>query len=754
MASLMRWSVGFVSLVLLVRCSTSPESAPDIPGDEPPTYVGREACAGCHVAESELWEGSHHDLAMQPASAATVLGNFDNATFDYAGVTSTFFERDGKFFVRTDGPDGELADFEIAYTFGVDPLQQYLVPFEGGRYQTLSIAWDARLEEVGGGRWFHLYPDEQIDHEDPLHWTKRYQNWNFMCASCHSTQVRKNFDLATNSYDTQYFAIDVSCEACHGPGSRHVAWGDLPEDERGDPGLTLDFRTDDAVWVTDIETGLSERQPSRTERTEIETCAPCHSRRGQLHEDDPHGQILLDDFRPALLREPLYYPDGQIRDEVYVYGSFLQSKMYQKGVTCQDCHDPHGLHVRAEGNATCASCHLSEKFDTAAHHFHEPETRGAYCVDCHMPETTYMGVDPRRDHSFRIPRPDLTTSLGAPNACNGCHDNETSEWAAQTVAEWYGHEAPRHYGEALHAGWSGAPDAADRLAAVANDPDVPGIVKASVASLAPTAAALQSADPLVRAGALSGADALDPTLKHQLVVPLLDDAVRAVRIEASRVLTGVPMERFTPEQRSKLDRVLEEYRAVQTLNADWPEAHMNLGMVHAQLGELERAERDYQTALELDPHFARAYVNLADLYRVMGDDGRSEEILRSAPSALNDPGVHHALGLTLVRLKRNEEALEELRRAAELMPDEPRYGYVYGVALQSTGDVDESLRVLREANDRHPYYGDILIALVTTYRDRGEFEGALLYARRLAALNPSDASVRQLVSQLEALTTR
>lgn len=750
----MRRFVGFVSLMLLVRCSGSQEAVPDAPSEEkPPTYVGREACAGCHAAENELWQGSDHDLAMQPANAATVLGDFDDATFDYAGVTSTFFQRDGKYFVRTDGPDGALADFEVAYTFGVEPLQQYLVPFEGGRYQALSIAWDSRPEDAGGGRWFHLYPDEHIDHEDTLHWTKRYQRWNFMCASCHSTQVRKNYDLATHSYDTEFFEIDVSCEACHGPGSRHVAWAETPEDERHrNPGLALDLRTDDAVWVMDIETGLSERQPPRAERTEIETCAACHSRRSQLHEDDPHGQLLLEDYLPSLLRESLYYPDGQIRDEVYVYGSFLQSKMYQKGVTCQDCHDPHALHVRAEGNAMCASCHLPEKFDTVAHHFHEPETRGAFCVDCHMPETTYMRVDPRRDHSFRIPRPDLTASIGAPNACNGCHADETSEWAAATVAEWYGHAPLPHYGEALHAGWSGAPVAAPELAALMNDPETPGIVKASAASLAPIAAAFRSEDPLVRAGALSGAGALDPTLIHRLVVPLLDDEVRAVRTEAARVLSAVPMERFTPEQRVELDRGLDEYRDVQHLNADWPEAHMNLGVVHAQLGELERAEKDYQTALELDPQFARAYVNLADLYRAMGDDQRSEETLRSAPAALNDAGIHHALGLTLVRLKRNEEALEELRLAAELMPDEPRFAYVYGVALQSTGAIEESLRVLRQANDRHPYDADTLVALVTTYRDRGELDSALLYARRLAALDPSDASVRQLVSQLEALT--
>ena len=745
----MRFPIAMFCLVaLLAQCSGPAEMV----NDEPPTYVGQETCAGCHAAESELWEGSHHDLAMQPASSSTVLGDFDDQTFDYAGVTSTFFERDGSYFVRTDGPDGELTEYEVAYTFGVEPLQQYLVPFERGRYQALSIAWDSRPESEGGGRWFHLYPDERIDHEDPLHWTKRYQNWNFMCSSCHSTGLRKNYELADDSYDTEFFEINVSCEACHGPGSRHVDWAEAGG--RGDHGLTLTLRSDEPVWVMNIETGLAERQPPRTERREIEMCAACHSRRAQLYEDDVHGQPFLDDYRPALLRDPLYYADGQIRDEVYVYGSFLQSKMYRNGVTCQDCHDPHGLHVRAEGNAMCASCHLPEKFDTKAHHFHEPETRGSSCVDCHMPETTYMVIDPRRDHSFRVPRPDLTTSIGAPNACNGCHSEQTPAWAADAVADWYGHEPTFHYGEALSAAWSGAPGALDSLTRILNDPDVPGIVKASAAALAPTMAALRSDDPLVRAGGLIGADGFDPTLKHQLVIPVLDDDVRAVRIEAARVLSSVPAERFTPEQRALFTVVLDEYRDVQKLNADWPEAHMNLGVINAQLGELERAEQDYRAAIALDPEFASAYVNLADVYRIMGQNDRSEEILRQAPDDVADvagvAGVRHALGLTLVRLGRNEDALEELRAASELSPGEARYAYVYGVALQSTGDVENSVRVLREASERHPYYGDILVALVTTYRDRGAFRDALRYARRLAELNPADTSLQQLVAQLEA----
>ena len=157
--------------------AASPGMAPDDSG-----YVGAATCAGCHEDEHNLWQGSHHDLAMQPATAETVLGDFSGATFEYFGTTSTFLRKNDTFHVRTDGPDGELTEYPIAYTFGLDPLQQYLIEMPGGRLQALSILWDSRAKAEGGQRWYHLYPDEPIRAGDELHWAGLNQNWNFMCA--------------------------------------------------------------------------------------------------------------------------------------------------------------------------------------------------------------------------------------------------------------------------------------------------------------------------------------------------------------------------------------------------------------------------------------------------------------------------------------------------------------------------------------------------------------------------------------------
>ena len=397
-------------------------------------YVGSKACAQCHAAESNAWQASQHAVAMQHATARTVLGNFNDATYSFQGVQTRFFRRDDKFFIRTDGPDGQLADFEVKYTFGVAPLQQYLVELPGGRLQAVSVTWDARPREEGGQRWFRQYPTEQLDHTDELHWTRRAQNWNFMCADCHSTQVSKGYEAASDSFKTTYAEISVGCEACHGPGSAHVAWAGRKGTEAG-KGLTVQLDERRGVtWGRNAATGQPARSKPRTTEREIEVCAQCHARRAQIAEGYQPGRPFMDHYLPSLLVPGLYHADGQQQDEVFVWGSWLQSRMHGAGVTCSDCHDPHTQQLRAPGNAVCAQCHDAAKYDAGTHHRHQQGAAGAQCVDCHMPRATYMVVDPRRDHSMRVPRPDASVTLGVPNACNSCHTDRDAQWAATVAA--------------------------------------------------------------------------------------------------------------------------------------------------------------------------------------------------------------------------------------------------------------------------------------------------------------------------------
>jgi len=771
--------VAGVLLVLGVGLSMRPERHRDVVTPPAPlprayqtragdaTFVGRVVCSTCHAEQDQRWRGSHHDLAMQVADEQTVRGDFENATFTYGNVTTTFFRRDGKFFVHTDGPDGQLHDYEVAYTFGVMPLQQYLIAFPGGRYQALGIAWDSRPQDAGGQRWFHLYPEQRLAPGNPLHWTGIDQTWNYQCAECHSTNLQKNYRLDGDRYETTWSELNVACEACHGPGSRHVAWartgGTVPTPGEPSKGLMVQLKDrDDAAWVMEPDTGSAKRTTPLPARFEVETCARCHARRGILDDRYVPGRPLMDTHRPALLEEGLYYADGQIQNEVYEYGSFLQSKMYRAGVTCSDCHDPHSLQVRDTGNALCAHCHSPARFDTPAHHFHQAGSAGSQCVECHMPAKTYMGVDARRDHSLRRPRPDLSVQLGTPNACTACHTDRPPQWAADTIVRWYGPgPRPPHFATALHAGRTRKPGAEGALVRLLGDAAMPGIARATAVSLLgrylspPSLRAVESAladgDPLVRMAAVAVLEAVEPHIRLRLAAPLLQDAIRAVRIETARILAPLNTTRLSAEQGAALDLALTEYRQAQEHNADRPEAHLNLGVLQAQLGKPLEAERAYRTALRIDPSFAPTYVNLADLYRAQHRDEEGENILRQGLAVSpNDAALHHALGLLLVRRGRQLEALGALGRAAALRPENPHYDYVFGVALHSAHQSTRALEVLTQAHARHPGEPEILVGLATISRERGQIASAIDYARKLVELVPYDQGARQLLAELEA----
>ncbi len=730
-----------------------------------PGYVGAPVCGECHASQLQAWRGSHHDLAMQVAREGTVLGDFEDATFEHAGVTTTFFRRDGGFMVRTEGPDGALHDYPVAYTFGVAPLQQYLVAFPRGRYQALTVAWDSRPADAGGQRWFHLYPGGRIPSDSPLHWTGLEHNWNGRCAVCHSTNLRKNYDPESDGFATEWSEINVACEACHGPGSRHVTWArtgaDPADDENAGLTVHLDPR-DSARWPIDPDTGNPARVPPREGSTGIEACAACHSRRAEIWSPAAPGDPFLDAYLPSLLRSDLYHADGQILDEVYVYGSFLQSRMHDAGVGCGDCHDPHSLQLRAPGNGVCLQCHLAQKYDAAGHHHHEPKSAGAECVACHMPAKTYMVVDPRRDHSLRIPRPDLSVEFGTPNACNGCHDTQDAKWALEHVQRWHGRKPKGHqrFTPALAAARADTADAARLLAALADNRSAPAIARATAlaelgAHLTPATfevvrRGLVSKDARTRVAAVDALERLAPEARPRLLLPLLDDPVRAVRIQAAARLAPVPPESLETEERALLQRGIEEYIAAQRINADRPEANLNLGVLYADLGEFGKAEEATRRALARQASFVPGYVNLAEILRRQGKEAEAEATLRRGlRMAPRDAGLHHALGLALVRRRELRQALPELERAAALDPGNPRFIYVYAVALASAGKPDDALGVLEEAHGRHPGNREILFALTDYHRGTGNRDAALVFARKLVDLDPRDARARQTLNELE-----
>ena len=658
---------------------------------------------------------------MQPAIDAFVLGDFSGVTVAHDGTATRFFRRGDGYFLETDGPQGGGAEIPVLYTFGVEPLQQYLVPLPGGRLQAYPIAWDTE-----GERWFDLYPTVETNPDHPLHWTGRLNNWNGRCAECHSTNVQTGFDLPSNSFRTEWSAVNVGCQSCHGPGAAHVDWAQGGDDTAGlekTYGLVVDYAGLDAAG-------------------QVETCARCHSLRSRLTAEDLHGRPFLDDFAPALLREDLYHADGQILDEVFVYGSFVQSRMYRAGVTCLDCHDAHGGQALAQGNAVCTQCHNTEPpdrfeglrpatYDSPEHHRHEPGSPGAQCANCHMPARTYMVVDPRRDHGFRIPRPDLSGALGSPNACTGCHTGRTDRWAAQEIRSWTGRDPTRQddFGLAIAAGRVGAP-AAGSLSAVAQDATQPAIVRATALDLLrqygveagpAIVAGLADPEPLVRAAAARGMALASPAQRIPFLFPLLTDPVRAVRVEAGRQLAPIPAEQMEPELREPFEAALAEYVTAQITAADTPEAHLNLARFWLDQSRPDLAEQAYRTAAELAPDMGTPV---------------------------------YSLGLLLAESGRLDEAVTALGTAAERMPDEPRVHYNFALALQQVGRAEDAETAFLQAVALDPADPDTLRGLAILYAQQNHWVKAERYAAALVRLQPDTPSARQLLERVQRARDR
>lgn len=714
-----------------------------IPRETTATFVGRDSCAQCHQTETALWTGSHHDKAMELATDDTVLGDFSNVTFEHDGIVNRLFRDGSRFMVHTEGPSGEMQDFEIKYVFGFDPLQNYMVEFdrsddmpadEIARLQVLRITWDTQRK-----RWFYLRPPDVKDklaHDDPLHWTGIMQRWQTMCADCHSTNLQPNYNVASGNYHTTFSEMNVSCEACHGPGSIHV-----------DVATNKQF-----FWDRHHGLGLASLK-GESSQMQLQACAPCHSRRGVIELGYVPGQKYHDFFQLENLQDATYYRDGQIKDEVYEIGSFYQSKMYHHGVRCSDCHDPHSLQLKHQGNETCTSCHQhpAGKYDVPAHHFHAVGSEGAKCVNCHMPGRTYMDVDFRRDHSFRVPRPDLSVSLGTPNACSSCHVNdrleqvpeqqrerlneyadwllaaeqgdsliagllqETDRWSTAAADRWYGYETaaasgtsggglggadrqrPHHFAEtisALRNGQSGAVQAAIEFS-LQQGAAAPAIARASVlddlAAMGASQASEQAAglagdaqqDPQVRIAAMGVVVLGTPQRARQTLLPLLSDPLRSIRTQAASLLASQAIYRsLSTNERAQVDLALREVKQSLQATADRAGAHMRWAALCESRGLLAEAITAYETAIRTEPKTAGPRTNLAGLYAELADrgDARAAEHVRRLHS----------------------EELPLLGRDADLAPHIGIVQYRYGLALYLNGDLQLALQRLQQAVDLEP----------------------------------------------------
>ncbi|MGL1887119.1 MAG: tetratricopeptide repeat protein [Reichenbachiella sp.] len=728
----MRYLFSIALLIIIFSCQKNGE--PSIPvsvgvnEEVKQSFVGVESCKSCHEKEYKSWKGSHHDEAMKVASERTVKGDFDNAKYSSNGVDYKFFKKGDDYYVNTQDGDGQYKDFKIAYTFGITPLQQYLIPFPKGAYQSLQAAWDDQKNE-----WFDVQERFVIDTAEWLHWSRGAARWNTMCADCHSTNVHKNFDPTTETYNTTFDEINVACESCHGPGSEHVQH--YAESREGK--------------------GPQFYMHSEMESTEVvDKCARCHSRRGQLTEYFDYEGGFLDHYNPALLTNDIYEPDGQILDEVYVYNSFVQSKMYHNGVSCRDCHDVHSLKLKKEGNALCMQCH-EPNYDTPSHHKHRVNTESSLCVSCHMKGRVYMGNDYRRDHSFRVPRPDQSVQYGTTNACNECHQDKSAQWAADVIVKEYGTDRPEHFSDLFLPGVNGNQNDLYKLIMDASYPEVARATaihyygqSANIEEIRRVAHFLKDSSALIRAQIAKTLSNRSDEDYRSLVVPLLKDSIRLVRVTAAQFMTMVdPNASKNPAYQRAMNENLESLK----MQSDFASGQHALAIYYEGQGELEKAIAAYRKAIGIDNFYNQAKMNLAlILYR----QGKTDEAIILYENVVSQEPeyayTYYMLGLLHNELGNVSEALKYLDIATKKEPYNSRAFYNYAVLLLQQKDFKSSINAVDSSVKLFGMQEDLLYIKLLALSEKGDKAAAVSVCEILIGLNPTNTDYPQLLAQLKS----
>ncbi len=686
--------------------------APAMGASAQAVYAGSQTCVACHAAVVKDVRHSHHGWALREPVADNVLGDFSGVALEHKGVTSRFFRDGERYMVETDGPDGEIARYAVAYTIGVAPLQQYLVETGSGRLQALDVVWD-----VAGKRWLHLYPDADLSAGDAFHWTGVYKNWQTRCAECHQTGFGKGYDPTTQTYASRWAELTVSCESCHGPAKDHLAWA-----------RKAWARNPSSVKVP--HKGFAFALGRGRQAAEIAVCGPCHARREPLGDRSPAAGSAFDDhYNLALLRPGLYFADGQQNDEVFVLGSFLQSKMAQKGVTCSDCHTPHTAALVAEGDAVCTQCHSPAgnasfpslkpaRYDTPDHHRHPQDSAGARCVACHMPERAYMRIDLRRDHYFRMPDPGGSAAVGSPDACTQCHADKSQSWAADRVAAWF--PDGRHTGgratAKLFADLARAPgDAAslDAALALAADMAQPAIRRASALDalgdvIAPertaaVVALLADRSAPVRAAATRLLRGLPPAERAKLLAPLLSDPAASVRIAAAMNMAGVSPTTLPPDDAKRFEAAAGELQSSLTARADFPETQMVIAGLAMTMRNWPVARAALAEAARLDPQLTEAWLMQARIAAALGDAAAAEQALRDGLS--RDPrnlSLKSELAGLLVNAGRAGDAAPMLRDLVAAAPGDLDLLTLLAVGQLMQGDVAAARASVAAIRQRDP----------------------------------------------------
>lgn len=649
-------------------------------------YAGSQSCRECHAAEFDLFKNSHHALAERPVEPDLDKKFFEPPREIHHGTQTSFASfTNGHPQLTATSLDGGKKDFRLERVIGVSPLRQFLAPTHDGRFQVTELAVDPRK-----GDWFDVFGNEDRKPGEWGHWLGRGMNWNNMCAACHNTRVRKNYHETTDSYATTMAESTVSCEACHGPMKSHVVWQKQNRGAANDPTL------------------------AHFDRDQVrDNCGSCHSRRAEITGDFQPGEKFFDHYALTIPDETdIYFADGQVHDEDYEFASFLGSKMHAAGVRCVDCHNPHSAKTKFPGNALCLQCHgapipPAPKIVEATHTFHAAGKPGSQCVDCHMPQTTYMQRHARRDHGFTIPDPLLTKKFGIPNSCNRCHTDKDADWALGFVEKWYGKKMERFTrtrAEVIAETRSENATSAKLLGILPQETNSYwravelGLLRRWVSEprvRSTLLSSLEDTNSLVRVSAMRSLEPLATQGLQTNFRKRLDDPIRGVRVEAAWGL------RASLDTNSVAGRDLLNYLEH---NADQPAGALQLGTFYFDRGDNERALSYFQRAVKWDPN--------------------------SAP-------FHHALAVCLSVMGKPHEAVEELKIACRLAPREAEYFFKLGLAQNETGNLKEAVAALKQATEIDPQFAQAWYNLGLGYSASQQPELALESLRRAESINPN-----------------
>lgn len=729
-------------------------------------FTGSTSCIECHAKFYELWSTSFHGLAMQPITLS-FIENKIKINQEEIFMEDGYFKaivQDTTLFIQERRADSTTY-YRVIWALGGKNVYYFLTDLDGGRLQTLPIAFNVKT-----GVWYNNpesairhfpHMDEAAINDEALPWKHRQYTFNTSCYSCHVSQLSNNFDLKSNTYQTNWNEAGINCETCHGPASEHVKAARIAE-KRG-------------VALTDMKLITT---TNFTPEQHNASCAPCHAKMRPITPSYLPGDRYFDNYDLITLENNDFYPDGRDLGENYTMTGWHMNTCAKKSeIHCVTCHTSSGRYRYKSddlisANKACTTCHTDKEANYEAHTHHAFGEKSIKCIDCHMPQTQF-GHMVRSDHSFRPPMPKASIEFSSPNACNICHTDRDAQWSQHHLLKWKkdnGYQektldAARLLVDARTGKWENKMATLNAISTNKYGEVYTTSYLRLLTSLNDTVKkqaiydALASEYPLVRSAAAEALNGFTDSETKKVLLKAAQDDIRLVRLASAIPLTQFDISHFQPEEQAIVDSVMNEYtKSLVARTDDWS-AHYNLGNFYQNTRQIDNAIASFNNASKLAPEIIQPLVNSSYLLSVTGQTNEAklklEQALKAEP--LNE-AANYNYGLLMAELKQMDRAEKALRNvlknnktnasaaynlaiivsaynlteacelsriAYESEPEQAKYGYSYAYFLAQTGMNTEAIKVLGNEIKAHPEYASSLFLLINIYQTEGNIKQAI-----------------------------